>query len=203
MSFSAGSVVPILRIFSVEKAREFYSRRFRIAYPNEHWPAGRPARISALHSRLLAKNAVHGVSYGLEYPLYFAPAGTKAEEVPTLRRSGAFGAVAAECRAARSVGAIMDACAAPRPHAPGTWITSEMRSAYLRVHRLGQAHSFEAWRDGKLAGGLYGVRLGGVFFRPGRCCRRPRRELHYGSRRRTDRYHPRLRGVQAPQLSDE
>jgi leucyl/phenylalanyl-tRNA--protein transferase len=64
----------------------------------------------------------------------------------------------------RDFGAIMDACAAPRPHAPGTWITSEMRSAYLRLHRLGLAHSFETWRDGQLAGGLYGVRLGGVFF---------------------------------------
>ena len=64
----------------------------------------------------------------------------------------------------RDFGAVMDACAAPRPHAPGTWITSEMRSAYLRLHRLGQAHSFETWRDGQLAGGLYGVRLGEVFF---------------------------------------
>ena len=64
----------------------------------------------------------------------------------------------------RDFGAIMDACAAPRTHAPGTWITSEMRSAYLRLHRLGQAHSFETWRNGQLAGGLYGVRLGGVFF---------------------------------------
>jgi leucyl/phenylalanyl-tRNA--protein transferase len=64
----------------------------------------------------------------------------------------------------RDFGAIMDACAAPRPHAPGTWITSEMRSAYLRLHRLGHAHSFETWRNGQLAGGLYGVRLGGVFF---------------------------------------
>jgi leucyl/phenylalanyl-tRNA--protein transferase len=64
----------------------------------------------------------------------------------------------------RDFAAVLDACAAPRPHAPGTWITSEMRSAYLRLHRLGQAHSFETWRDGKLAGGLYGVRLGEVFF---------------------------------------
>jgi leucyl/phenylalanyl-tRNA--protein transferase len=39
-----------------------------------------------------------------------------------------------------------------------------MRNAYLRLHRLGQAHSIESWRAGKLAGGLYGVRLGGVFF---------------------------------------
>jgi leucyl/phenylalanyl-tRNA--protein transferase len=64
----------------------------------------------------------------------------------------------------RNFAAVIDACAAPRPHAPGTWITSEMRNAYLRLHRLGHAHSFETWRAGALAGGLYGVRLGGVFF---------------------------------------
>ena len=64
----------------------------------------------------------------------------------------------------RDFAATIDACAAPRAHAPGTWITTEMRNAYLRLHRLGYAHSVEAWRAGKLAGGLYGVRLGGVFF---------------------------------------
>ena len=64
----------------------------------------------------------------------------------------------------RDFGAVIDACAAPRPHAPGTWITSEMRNAYLRLHRLGLAHSFESWRNGQLVGGLYGVRLGEVFF---------------------------------------
>ena len=95
--------------YVLEKAREFYSRRFRIAYPNEYWPAGRPSRTSALHSRLVARNAVHGVSYGLEYPLYFAPPGAPAEELPTLRRSSAFGPVGTECRTARSHGGILDA----------------------------------------------------------------------------------------------
>ena len=60
--------------------------------------------------------------------------------------------------------AVIDGCAAPRLASPGTWITSEMRAAYLTLHRLGAAHSIEAWRDGALAGGLYGVRLGGMFF---------------------------------------
>ena len=60
--------------------------------------------------------------------------------------------------------AVIDACAAPRPHSPGTWITPEMRAAYVRLHRLGFAHSVEVRREGRLAGGLYGVRLGGVFF---------------------------------------
>ena len=60
--------------------------------------------------------------------------------------------------------AVIDACAAPRPHSPGTWITPEMRAAYVRLHRLGFAHSVEVRREGRLAGGLYGARLGGMFF---------------------------------------
>ena len=71
--------------YSLEKAQEFYSRRFRIAYPNEYWPAGRPSKTSALHGRLAARNAVHGVSFGLEYPLYFAPRGEPAEETPDVK----------------------------------------------------------------------------------------------------------------------
>ena len=60
--------------------------------------------------------------------------------------------------------AVVEGCAAPRAASPGTWITSEMRSAYLELHRLGFAHSIEIWRAGELVGGLYGVRLGGIFF---------------------------------------
>lgn len=64
----------------------------------------------------------------------------------------------------RDFGAVMDGCAAPRAHSPGTWITSEMRAAYLDLHRIGYAHSIETYLDGELVGGLYGVRMGGVFF---------------------------------------
>jgi len=59
---------------------------------------------------------------------------------------------------------VIDGCAAPRAASPGTWITAEMRAAYLRLHELGHAHSLEVWHSGALAGGLYGVRLGAVFF---------------------------------------
>jgi leucyl/phenylalanyl-tRNA--protein transferase len=52
----------------------------------------------------------------------------------------------------------------PRPGQDGTWITPEMRSAYGALHRAGYAHSVEAWRNGELRGGLYGVSLGGAFF---------------------------------------
>lgn len=46
----------------------------------------------------------------------------------------------------------------------GTWITPEMISAYMELHRLGYAHSVESYLDGKLAGGLYGISLGRAFF---------------------------------------
>lgn len=45
-----------------------------------------------------------------------------------------------------------------------TWITQEIKEAYIRLHQLGYAHSAEAWQDGALAGGLYGVRIGNLFF---------------------------------------
>ena len=49
------------------------------------------------------------------------------------------------------------------PRRASGWIDGDIREAYLRLHRLGWAHSVEAWRDGRLAGGLYGVALGGLF----------------------------------------
>jgi leucyl/phenylalanyl-tRNA--protein transferase len=60
---------------------------------------------------------------------------------------------------------VIRACAeSPRKNDPGTWITSDMIDAYCRLFELGFAHSAEAWREGELAGGLYGVSLGGCFF---------------------------------------
>lgn len=59
---------------------------------------------------------------------------------------------------------VMAACAAPRPDQGGTWITEDMKQAYRRLHDLGIAHSFEAWHEGKLIGGLYGIGIGQVFF---------------------------------------
>lgn len=59
---------------------------------------------------------------------------------------------------------VIAACASvPRRHEPGTWITPAMQLAYTQLHRLGYAHSAEAWRDGELVGGLYGVAIGGAF----------------------------------------
>ena len=61
--------------------------------------------------------------------------------------------------------AVIHACAeVPRPEQEGTWITNDMREAYTELYRLGFAHSVEAWQDGALVGGLYGVSLGSAFF---------------------------------------
>jgi leucyl/phenylalanyl-tRNA---protein transferase len=51
-----------------------------------------------------------------------------------------------------------------RKEQDGTWITDEVKKAYTRLHQLGYAHSAEVWQNGLLVGGLYGVRLGKVFF---------------------------------------
>jgi leucyl/phenylalanyl-tRNA--protein transferase len=59
---------------------------------------------------------------------------------------------------------VMRACAEPRVDQAGTWITDEMRHAYAAFHQAGYAHSVETWIDGKLAGGLYGVSIGRIFF---------------------------------------
>ena len=59
---------------------------------------------------------------------------------------------------------VIAECAAPREGQAGTWIVPEMIAAYTALHELGYVHSVESWQDGELAGGLYGVALGRVFF---------------------------------------
>lgn len=59
---------------------------------------------------------------------------------------------------------VIEACARPRADGGGTWITPAMIDAYCELHRLGHAHSVEAWQDGALVGGLYGVAIGRVFY---------------------------------------
>ena len=97
-----------LPAMSRKRPAEFYARRFRIAYPNEYWPAARPYKTSAIHDCLAGENAVFGVSYGLEIPLFLAELGKPAAETPSLRRSDAFEQVAKECSAVRSAVAVLD-----------------------------------------------------------------------------------------------
>lgn len=74
------------------------------------------------------------------------------KDVFEFRTDTAFAAVIQNCRQA------------PRPGQDGTWIGDDVCEAYIRLHELGYAHSAEAWVNGELVGGLYGVRLGNIFF---------------------------------------
>ncbi len=70
-----------------------------------------------------------------------------------------------EVRADTAFRQVMEGCAtAYRPGQDGTWITPAMLAGYTELHRQGLAHSIEAWQDGRLVGGLYGISLGAVFF---------------------------------------
>ncbi|HSS64157.1 MAG TPA: glycine cleavage T C-terminal barrel domain-containing protein, partial [Gammaproteobacteria bacterium] len=83
------------------KARENYQRRFAVSYPNEELPAGRPLHTTPAYALHQARRAVFGQGYGMEAVNYFAPAGEPLYETPTFRRSNAFDAISAECRAVR------------------------------------------------------------------------------------------------------
>jgi leucyl/phenylalanyl-tRNA--protein transferase len=76
-----------------------------------------------------------------------------------------------EIRFDSAIEAVMQGCAlrgadhaAPSTGETGTWITADMRAAYQRLHELGYAHSVETWIEGELAGGLYGVAIGRMFY---------------------------------------
>ncbi|MET0940836.1 MAG: leucyl/phenylalanyl-tRNA--protein transferase [Mesorhizobium sp.] len=60
--------------------------------------------------------------------------------------------------------AVIDGCAEAREGRRSTWINAPIREAYIGLHQRGNCHSVEAWRDGFLVGGLYGVTLGRAFF---------------------------------------
>ncbi|ADZ70468.1 leucyl/phenylalanyl-tRNA--protein transferase [Polymorphum gilvum] len=60
--------------------------------------------------------------------------------------------------------AVVDGCAAPAPGRRKTWINRQIRRLYGELYDLGYCHTVEAWRDGRLVGGLYGVSLAGAFF---------------------------------------
>lgn len=66
----------------------------------------------------------------------------------------------------RNFADVIRACALAErdPEDAGTWIDQEIVDSYCAMHEAGYAHSVEAWQDGRLAGGLYGVALGGAFF---------------------------------------
>lgn len=79
-----------------------------------------------------------------------------------LRRTVRQGRLEIRCNTAFAE--VVSACAEPGSDRPDTWINQDIERAYLALHRLGHAHSVEAWHNGHLVGGLYGVALGAAFF---------------------------------------
>ncbi|MCC6123447.1 MAG: leucyl/phenylalanyl-tRNA--protein transferase [Pirellulales bacterium] len=63
----------------------------------------------------------------------------------------------------RDFPAVIRGCASGRGRKGGTWLTPKMIAAYIRMHELGHAHSVEAWQEGRLAGGAYGIAIAGLF----------------------------------------
>jgi leucyl/phenylalanyl-tRNA---protein transferase len=63
----------------------------------------------------------------------------------------------------RAFTAVVEGCAAPRGPENECWLTLSLQNAYITLHKLGHAHSVEAWQDGRLVGGLFGVAIGGLF----------------------------------------
>jgi dimethylglycine dehydrogenase len=83
------------------KVRENYSRRFRIQFPNEELPAGRPLKTTPVYDELKQRHAVFGDSWGLEHALWYAPDAESAFDIFSFKRSNDFQSVAEECRAVR------------------------------------------------------------------------------------------------------
>ena len=97
--------------YVLDKGRDFYANRFRLDFPNEFRDAARPHKVDVLYDAQKARGAVFGVSYGLEYPLYFAPEGEEARELPSLKRSNAFAAVAVEVKKVQEGVGLINTCA--------------------------------------------------------------------------------------------
>ena len=90
------------RPYARKKVTENYQRRFSITYPNEELPAARPFQTTPAYPIWRLQRAVFGQAYGMEAVNYFAPEGEALLETPSFRRSNAFNAVGAECRAVRT-----------------------------------------------------------------------------------------------------
>jgi leucyl/phenylalanyl-tRNA--protein transferase len=93
------------------------------------------------------------------YTEEFRSSHTLSKRMARMRRSGTL-----EVRCDFGFEAVMRACAVPRDNQNGTWITQPMIDAYVELHRMGLAHSVETWIEGRLAGGLYGIAIGRMFY---------------------------------------
>jgi dimethylglycine dehydrogenase len=122
------------------KVRENYSRRFRITFPNEELPAGRPLHTTPIYDRLTAANAVWGASYGLEHALWFQEEGKEPIEEVTFHRSNAWDMVAEECLAVRERVGVTEISNFAKYHVSGPgaaqWLSSLLTNRLPAIGRI-------------------------------------------------------------------
>lgn len=94
--------------YTRERTRYFYEHRTEQTYPYQEYGAGRPVSMTPVHDALEAEGAVFGSSFGLEYPLWFAPAGTAREDRYGYGRGNWFDAVGEECRSLRAAVGLLE-----------------------------------------------------------------------------------------------
>ncbi|MCP5366663.1 MAG: FAD-dependent oxidoreductase [Hyphomicrobiales bacterium] len=144
------------------KVRENYQRRFSISYPNEELPAARPFQTTPAYGIWKNQRAVFGAAYGMEAVNYFAPEGEPLHETPSFRRSNAFDATAAECRAVREAVGINEThnFGKYRVTGPGAadWIDTIMAGRVPKVGRMSLSPMLSP--KGRLIGDFTISRLG-------------------------------------------
>ena len=96
------------KTYTMARAAENYSSRFRIYFPYEECQGGRPAKTRPIYEQQCRQGAVFGAAFGWEYPLWFAPDGMEAKDELSFRRGNWFEPVAEECRALRSQVGLLD-----------------------------------------------------------------------------------------------
>ncbi|MCP4417465.1 MAG: FAD-dependent oxidoreductase [Chloroflexi bacterium] len=129
--------------YTLDKTYENYGRRFAITYPNEELLAGRPLLTTPSYEQLKKAGAVYGASFGLEYPLWFAPKGMEPIETPTFHRSNAFQPVGAECRAVRSSAGLLEIANYAKYEVSGsgagTWLNQVLANRVPKKGRIALA----------------------------------------------------------------
>lgn len=155
------------KAYTLAKAQENYTRRFRLSYPTEELPAARNVKRTPMFDVLSRKGAFWGASFGLEYPKYFARPGCEAAdlpEVPSYHRSNAFDAVAEEVRALRTGVGLVETGTFSKfevsgPGAQG-WLDGLLAARVPRPGRMCLAPMLSP--RGKVLGDLTLLNLGGT-----------------------------------------
>ena len=122
--------------YTLETSKQFYEWRFRVPFPNESWPAGRPSKTYPIYDLQKKAHAVFAGMYGVEVPMWYAGSVDEAVDIPSFKRPNSFDAVGEECLAAANGVGVLDA------------------SSYAKYEIRGPAA--EPWLDGLLATELPG-----------------------------------------------